>query len=82
MAVLPPGIRLNVCDWIATALSRSSSGQSGVTPIFVVIGFVVIELPFKIALVPEKDPIELFAPHGSDQSFTESMRTGAYTKWL
>jgi hypothetical protein len=37
----------------AAALSRRNSNESGVAPILVVIGFVILELPLKIALVPE-----------------------------
>ena len=46
-------------EWIApwgvhaAPLSRRSSGQPAVTPMLVVIGLVILELPLKIALVPK-----------------------------
>src|SRR5271163_4230157 len=52
----------------ATALSGRHSDQSGVAAILVVINFVAIELPFKIALVPKQSLIEMFAPDGSKGS--------------
>ena len=60
----------------ATALSRSDSDQSGMAAISVVVTFVAVELPFKIALVPKQSLIEIFAPDGPDQSLDESMRAG------
>jgi hypothetical protein len=42
----------------------------------VVVTFVAVELPFKIALVPKQSLIEIFAPDGADQSLDESMRAG------
>ena len=56
-------------------MSRRSSGQPAVTPVLVVIGFVILELPLKIALVPKQGPIEVLAPHRPDQSPNESMGT-------
>src|SRR5271156_491023 len=60
----------------AIALSRSDSEQSGVAAMSVVVTFVALELPFKIALVPNQSLIEIFAPDGPDQSLDESMRAG------
>jgi hypothetical protein len=60
----------------ATALGRSEPGQSGVAAISVVITFVAVELPFKIALIPKRSLIEIFAPDSPDQSLDESMRAG------
>src|SRR5271163_1781886 len=60
----------------ATALSRSDSDQSGVAAMPVVVTFVEVELPFKIALVPKQSLIEIFARDGPDQSLDESMRAG------
>jgi hypothetical protein len=51
------------------------SPQSGVTPILIVKPLVVVELPFQVALVPKADPIEIFAPDGSNQSLDERIRT-------
>ena len=58
------------------AISRGNSGQPGVTAVLVVIGLVIVQLPFKIALVPKQSPIEVLAPHRPDQPLNESMRTG------
>src|SRR5258708_6206648 len=60
----------------ATALSRRDSDQSRVAAMSVVVTFVAVELPFKIALVPKQSLIEIFAPDGPDQSLDESMRAG------
>jgi hypothetical protein len=46
-----------------------------VTPVLVVIGLVILELPLKIALVPKQGPIEVVAPHRPDKSLNESMGT-------
>ena len=35
---------------------------------------VVVELPFEVGLVPKPNPIQIFAPDGSDQSLDESVR--------
>ena len=56
-------------------MSRRSSGQPAVTPMLVVVGLVILELPLKIALVPKIGPIEVLAPHRPDKSFNESMGT-------
>ena len=56
-------------------MSRRSSGQPSVTPVLVVKGLVVLELPLKIALIPKEGPIEILAPHRPDQSLNESMGT-------
>jgi hypothetical protein len=84
MAVPLPGIRLNFCDRMGrctAALSRRSSRQPGVTPILVVIGFVIVALPLEIASVPKQSAIEVLASERPDQSLNESMRTGAYRGW-
>ena len=60
----------------ATALSLSDSDQSGVAAISVVVTFVAVELPSRIALVPKQSLIEIFAPDGPDQSLDKSMRVG------
>jgi hypothetical protein len=41
----------------------------------VVIGFVSLELPLQIALVPKQSPIEVLATHRPDQSLNERMGT-------
>jgi hypothetical protein len=46
-----------------------------VTPVLIVIGLVVLELPLKIALVPEQSLIEILALHRPDQSLHESIGT-------
>jgi hypothetical protein len=46
-----------------------------VTPILVVIGFVIVKLPLEIALVPKQSPIEILAPDGPDQPLNKSMGT-------
>ena len=56
-------------------MSRRGSGQPGVTPVLVVIGLVILELPLKIALVPKWGPIEILASHRPDQSLNQSMGT-------
>ena len=56
-------------------MSWRGSGQPGVTPVLIVIGLVVLELPLKIALVPEQSLIEILALHRPDQSLNESMGT-------
>ena len=63
---------MKVCDWTgrsATALRRRDFDQSGVAAMSVVVTFVALGLPFKIALVPNQSLIEIFAPDGADQSF-------------
>ena len=60
----------------AAALSRGSSDQRGVAPMLVVIGFVILKLPLKIALVPKQRPIEILAPYRPDQSLNECMGAG------
>jgi hypothetical protein len=57
----------------STSFGRGSSGQPGVTAVFVVISQVIIQLPFEVALVPEKRPIEVLAPHRPYQSLNERM---------
>ena len=65
----------------ATPLRRSHPRQSGMTAKLVVKHLVVLELPFEIGLVPKPNPIQIFAPDGSDQSLDESVRTwGVPTK--
>ena len=51
----------------ATALSRRDTDQSGVAAMSVVVNFVAVELVFKIALVPKKSLIEVFAPDCAPQ---------------
>ncbi len=78
IAVLSPAIRVKVCErgWgCATPLRRSHPRQSGMTTKLVVKHLVVLELPFEIGLVPKPNPIQIFAPDGSDQSLDESVRT-------
>ena len=78
IAVLSPAIRVKVCErgrGCATPLRRSHPRQSGMTAKLVVKHLVVLELPFEIGLVPKPNPIQIFAPDGSDQSLDESVRT-------
>jgi hypothetical protein len=44
-----------------------------VTAVLVVIGLVIVELPFKISSVPKQGPIEIFTSYGPDQSLNEGM---------
>src|SRR5208282_3125467 len=59
-----------------TALRRRDAGQSGVAAMSVVVNLVVVEFPFKVALVPKQSLIEVFTPYGPDQALDESVRTG------
>jgi hypothetical protein len=36
---------------------------------------VVVELRFEVALIPKPDPVQIFAPDGSNQSLDERMQT-------
>lgn len=79
-----PAVTVKGCDRMrrsATALSRSDSDQSGVAAISVVVTFVAVKLPFKIALVPKQSWIEIFAPDDPDQSLDETMRAGCAGGW-
>jgi hypothetical protein len=72
----PMGVEARVRErGCATPLCRRRPCQSAVTAILVVEHLVVFELPFEVGLVPKPNPIQIFAPDGSDQSFDESVRT-------
>jgi hypothetical protein len=59
----------------ATLLRRRYSGETGVTAMLIVEGFIVLELPLEITLAPEPGPVQVLAPDGSNQPLDKGMRS-------